>query len=217
MLKQQVQRWASEKGHISGLSLFPSAEAFRFACPENNPFDILLLDVEMPGMSGLALAKQIRKTDQRAEIVFVTSHAEWIGEGYEVDALHYLVKPVRDEMIEKVLDRAAQRLAQEPPSILISCDGDTIRIPEDAIRYVEASAHYIEIHTDTEIYRVKETFSGFQERLSDRFFKTHRSYLVALPRIRRISRTCVTLDDKTEIPLARGLYDSVNRAFIGYM
>ena len=209
-----VRRWAEVAGHIVQVSEFSSAESFLFQYADDRNFDILLLDVEMKGMSGIELAKRIRAERGRAEIVFITSHFEFIAEGYEVDALHYLVKPVSEEKLSEVLDRAAARLAMEPPSVVINCDGGTVKLLEADILYVESFAHYIEIHTRTDVFRLKESITVFEDKLSADFYRAHRSYLVNLKAVQRISRASVTLTGGAEIPLSRGKYDGINRAFI---
>lgn len=221
LLKSMVSAWAEKYACTADIVLFASAEAFLFEYKENNPFDILLLDMEMPAgvlsaplPAGLSLAQKIRETDRRAKLIFVTSHFEFMSEGYEVDALHYLVKPVAQDKLSAVLSRAAELLSVEPPSVIIHCDGETVKLPEDKILYVESFLHYICIHTTDGEYKVKEGISVFEDRLSDLFYRIHRSYLVSLTHIVRISRTSVTLEDGTTLPLARGQYDSINRAFI---
>lgn len=106
-LKSIVSEWARKNQNSCRTELFPSAEAFWFACGDDSAYDILLLDVEMKGMSGIDLARRVRAEGSRAEIVFITSHFEFVSEGYEVDALHYLMKPVAKEKLFAVLSRAA--------------------------------------------------------------------------------------------------------------
>ena len=209
-----VRRWAETSGCGVRLDEFPSAESFLFEYDRNKDYDILLLDVEMRELSGIELAKRVRAQRGRAEIVFITSHFEFIAEGYEVDALHYLVKPVAEQKLFEVLDRASSRLAVEPPSVVISCDGGTVKLLEADILYIESFAHYIEIHTRTDVYRLKESITAFENKLSSDFYRAHRSYIVNLKAVERISRTGVTLTGGAEIPLSRGKYDDVNRAFI---
>ncbi len=213
-LSALVKAWAGDRGHDCDLRTFPSAESFLFAWEDDSAYDILLLDVEMSGLSGIDLAKRIRQEGALPEIVFITSHFEFIAQGYEVDALHYLMKPVGEGKLREVLDRAAARRAIRPPSLVITCDGEVVRLPETHILYVEASLHYITIHTRSGVYKIKESLSAFEARLTDGFFRCHRSYLVSLKAIVRISRTGLTLENGTVLPLARGLYDAVNRAFI---
>lgn len=214
LLCSQVNKWGSLPGHACEIRTFSSGEEFLFEYDQDKTFDILLLDVEMQGISGIDLAKRIRRGNSRAEIIFITSHFEFIGEGYEVDALHYLVKPVSQEKLMSVLEKAAERLSAKPPSLVISCGGETVKLYETDILYVESFLHYISIHTKEKEYRVKENISSFEDRLSNAFFRIHRSYLVSLKRITRISRSSVTIEGKIDLPLARGKYDEVNRAFV---
>lgn len=209
-----VRRWAEAAGNRVRIDLFPSAESFLFEYAEDKNYDILLLDVEMCGLSGIDLAKQVRAQRGRQEIVFITSHFEFIAEGYEVDALHYLTKPLSQLKLFEVLSRGAERLQAEPSSVVICCEGETVRLPEADILYVEAFAHYIEIHTCQGIYRIKESISAFEQRLGEDFYRAHRSYLVNLKAVERISRVGVTVAGGERIPLARGKYDDINRAFI---
>lgn len=209
-----LSRWSSLSGYTCEVRVFPSAEAFLFAYDEDKAYDILLLDVKMGEMSGIELARRIRQKDSRAVIIFLTSYFEYAGEGYEVDALHYLVKPVPERKLLEVLEKAAERLAEEPPYVVIACEGETIKLYEADILYVESFQHYISIHTREREYKIKENISAFADRLGADFFRIHRSCLVSLRYVVRISRTSITLEGGAELPLARGKYDAVNRAFI---
>ncbi len=208
-----VASWSAHEGHGCEIRTFASAEAFLFEYEEDKAYDILLLDVEMKNMNGIELAKRIRKDNNRAEIIFITSHFEFVGEGYEVDALHYLIKPISAEKLTQVLTKAAEKISVEPPSVVISCEGETVKLYEADIRYVESFLHYIVIHTKDKEYKIKENMSVFENKVSDDFYRIHRSYLVSLKHITRISRTSVNIGN-TELPLSRGKYDDINRAFI---
>lgn len=214
-LASLAAEWGAASGHVCRIRTFLSAEAFLFEYAEEL-YDILLLDVEMKGMSGIELARRIRCDNTHTEIIFVTSHFEFCGEGYEVDALHYLVKPLSEKKLMPVLSKAAKRLAIKPLSLVITCDGEIVRLCMPDIFYVEAFLHYITICTKGGQYRCKESISSFSDRLGSDFFRIHRSYLVSLGHIVKISRTLVCLDNGKELPLARGKYDAMNRAFIEY-
>ena len=208
-----VASWSTHEEHGCEIRTFTSAEAFLFEYEEDKAYDILLLDVEMKNMNGIELAKRIRNDNNRAEIIFITSHFEFVGEGYEVDALHYLIKPISTEKLTQVLTKAAEKISIEPPSVVISCEGETVKLYESDILYAESFLHYIVIHTKDKAYKIKENISVFESRVSDDFYRIHRSYLVALKHITRISRTSVNIGN-TELPLSRGKYDDINRAFI---
>ena len=100
---------------------------------------------------------------------------------------------------------------------MFSCEGETVKLYEAEVLYAESFLHDLVIHARTGEYRIRETISSFVQRLSEDFFQTHRSYLVNLRAIVRIGRTSVTLENGAALPLARGKYDAVNRAFIARM
>lgn len=214
IIRSAAEAWAAQRYPDCEISCFLSAESFLFAYEEARDFDLLLLDVEMEGMDGIVLAKRLRQEGSRLEIIFITSHMEFWQLGYEVDALHYLVKPFSAQQLSGALTKAAQRLSVQPPSLVLSYNGETWKLYEKDIFYVEAFSHYLTIHTADGEYRIKESLSAFANRLSADFFKPHRSFLISLKRIVRIDRTFVTLEGGARIPLSRGKYDEINRAFI---
>ena len=105
-----VNRWAAGAGQVVHTDTFTSAENFLFHYAEESDYDILLLDIEMGDMDGVTMAKQLRKNNDIVQIVFITGYSDYISEGYEVAALHYLRKPVKEENPCLVLDRAAENL-----------------------------------------------------------------------------------------------------------
>ena len=165
-------------------------------------------------MSGIDLAKKIRQNQDNVEIIFITSHFEFIGVGYEVDALHYLVKPVKAGKMEEVLSKAKCKIEAGEPSIIIHYEGEVVKLYEKEILYLESLSHYVTIYTNGKEYKIKANISTFAQKLSEDFYQTHRSYLVSLKHIMRISRDSVTLDNGGQVPLARGKYDQINRAYI---
>lgn len=213
-LKHAVEDWTKKEDILTNIEPYASAESFLFQYEECKNYQILLLDVEMSGMTGIDLAKKIRQNQDNVEIIFITSHFEFIGEGYEVDALHYLVKPVKASKVEEVLSKAKQKIEAGEPSIIIHYNSEIVKIYEKEILYLEALSHYITIYTKDKEYKIKANISAFAQELSEDFYQTHRSYLVSLKHIMRISRDSVTLDNAVQVPLARGKYDQINRAYI---
>ena len=107
-----IRRWAQARAVLIEIERFPSAEAFWFQYEENRCYDILFLDIEMEpeGMNGIELAAKLRKNDSSIQLVFVTGYMEYIADGYDVEALHYLLKPVTEEKLGSVLARALARV-----------------------------------------------------------------------------------------------------------
>jgi len=123
-LSALVERWAAGAGHTVQLSAFESAEQFLFVYAEKSDYDILLLDVEMGAMDGVTMAKRLRSENDLIQIVFITGYSDYIAEGYEVAALHYLMKPVREEKLFAVLDRAAEKTAKNEKVLYFETGGD---------------------------------------------------------------------------------------------
>ncbi len=212
-LTELTAQWGKHSGHTLRMESFDSAEAFLFHYEDDKTCDILLLDVEMPGKSGVELAKEIRKTNETVQIVFVTGYSDYIAEGYEVSALHYLMKPVNKEKFFSVLDRAVSKLKSREKTVFLECAGETVRVPLYEIRYMDVRQNYVTVHA-REDYTVKRTLGAMEKELDNRFFRAGRSLILNLSCIRRVSKTDVYLEDGTVLQLPRGVYDALNRAII---
>lgn len=208
-----VMDWAKNSFHDISLRTFSSAESFLFSYEEENDYDILLLDVEMGQMDGVSLAKTIRKKNETVQIVFITGYSEYISEGYEVSALHYLMKPVKKEKLSEVLNRAAEKLKKNERILTLEMSGEMVRIPLHEIRFIDVNGNYVTIHGKTD-YTVKKTLGEMQKELDERFFKVGRSCIVNLNIVQRITKKDCYLSDGTSLPLPRGAYEPLNRAII---
>lgn len=208
-----LKKWADMKKTEARAEYFSSAEAFLFRYAEDKGFDILLLDIEMGETDGVTLAKEIRRENQAVQIIFITGYSEYIAEGYEVAALHYLIKPLNEGKLYEVLDRAVQRLALNERYLSLTLSGETVRIPMREISYLEVRQNYVTVHARDE-YTVKRTLGEFEELLDERFFRTGRAFIVNLSYISRVTRTDVYLLGGIVLPLPRGAYEPLNRAII---
>lgn len=208
-----VDEWALVHGHSVHITTFESAENFMFCYDDRKDYDILLLDIEMGDMDGVAMAKKLRKQDDNVQIVFITGYSDYIAEGYEVAALHYLMKPVKKEKLLSVLERAVEKLSKNEKMINMELVGELVRIPIYQIRYADVLGNYVTVHAAQE-YTFKMTLSDLQKELDERFLRVGRSCIVNLTQISRVTKTLIKLSDGTEIPLPRGAFDAVNRAII---
>ena len=206
-------RWAEQRGNTVELTEFSSAEQFLFCYGEQSDYDILLLDIEMGQMDGVQLAKQLRQKNETIQIVFVTGYSDYISEGYEVAALHYLMKPVSEEKLFAVLNRALEKRKREERCLNLELGGEMVRIPFYDIRYLDVRQNYVTIHGKAE-YTVKRSLNEFEKELDDRFFRAGRSLIINLKYIRLVTKTEVSLSDGTLLPLPRGAYEPLNRAII---
>ena len=211
---ESVLQWAEKRGFDVDVQEFPSGDAFLFHYTEDRAWDILLLDVEMPGCSGVDLAKQVRKDSQLLQIVFLTGYSDYLAEGYDVSALHYLLKPIHREKLWAVLDRAVEHLARAGHSLLLELPEELVRVPLYEVEYMEVRGNYVTVHTAAEAYRAKKTLSAMEQELDDRFFRIGRSYILNLGKVRKVTKREVQLFSGSRLPLPRGMYEPLNRAII---
>lgn len=209
-----ARAWASARGVALHTEIFPSAEAFLFRYGEDQRYDLLLLDIEMGGMDGVELARRLRRENETMQIVFITGYSDYIAEGYEVAALHYLMKPLKEEKFFSVLDRAAEKLRSNERVLTLHLPGEIRRIPLYQIRYLDVRLNYVTVHAREDI-AVKMPLSRLTALLDERFYQVGRSLTVNLYCISRVTRTEILLQDGTALPLPRGAYEGVNRAIIG--
>ena len=208
-----LNAWARDRQIEAQCERFTSAESFLFHYAEDKSFDILLLDIEMGAMDGVTMAKRVRKENEAIQIVFITGYSDYIAEGYEVAALHYLVKPVNQEKLFSVLDRALEKSRQNERCLNLELSGEMVRIPFYEIRYLDVHQNYVTIHSKKE-YTVKRTLGDFEKELDRRFYRAGRSMILNLTCIQRVTKTDVFLSDGTILPLPRGAYEPLNRAII---
>ena len=203
LVQSFLLEWAKQRGTEVEIEVFPSAESFLFRYDEYKAFDILLFDVEMSGMDGVSAARKVRRENEAVQIVFITGYSDYIAEGYDVAALHYLMKPLNKEKFFSVLNRAAQKITQNERCI---CE----------IHYLEVFRNYVTVHAKRE-YTVKRTLSEFEQELGSGFHRIGRAVIVNLKFVAHVTKTEVQLSDGTALPLPRGAYEPLNRAIIAHL
>ena len=210
-----LNRWAQERQIIIQPEVFASAESFLFRYAQDKDWDILLLDIEMGTMDGVTMAKRVRQDNEAVQIIFVTGYSDYIAEGYEVDALHYLMKPVNQDKLLQVLDRALEKRKQEERCLNLELSGEMVRIPFYEIRWLDVRQNYVTIHAKSD-YTVKRSLGDFEKELDTRFCRVGRGMILNLKYIQRVTKTEVRLSDGTMLPLPRGAYEPLNRAIISH-
>lgn len=197
-------------------AIFYSGDEVLFLNDAKLPYDLLFLDIEMQGISGLELAKKIRENDMNVPIVFITGISDYVFEGYEVGAYRYLLKPIKKEKLFEIIDHFYVKRYVEKYTIINTHD-ETIKLLNQDIYYVEAMGHYLNLYTNKTSYTIKMSIKDFYNQLNDEcFLVSHRSYIVNLKHIKAIKKDLVILENKKEIPLARSYYRSFNEAFIKF-
>ncbi|MGN0507077.1 MAG: LytR/AlgR family response regulator transcription factor [Lachnospiraceae bacterium] len=216
-LEDIVTAWAEKNRHLTEIKPYESAKAFLFDWAEEKDFDILLLDIEMPEVSGIELAKAVRRENSTIQIVFITGFYEYFSDGFDVSALHYLIKPVDAAKLCPVLDKAVNNLAYRQRSVLLSTADGEIKVSLADILYIESENVYVIVHTVHGRYRTRMTLGKFIGQLDETFFKVHRSFVVGLKYIKKITRTDITMSNGDLVPISRGMYDAVHAALIKHL
>jgi two-component system response regulator AlgR len=163
---------------------------------QHEAFDVVLLDIHMPGTDGLALANAVRQLADPPAVVFVTAHAEHAVQAFELEAADYLTKPVRLERLQAALQKvkrlraAAPGLAAVlPEEVLIIQDrGKTLRVPLAEVLYLKAELKYVTVRTAGRSHILDGALSELEERYATRFLRVHRNALVARSAIRALER-----------------------------
>jgi two-component system response regulator AlgR len=167
---------------------------------ESAPVDVLLLDIRMPGRSGLQLADALRRHSKPPAVVFVTAHAGHALDAFELDATDYLTKPVRRERLQAALQRVARRrapsltAASAPPVLVVSDRGRVLRVPLAELRYMKAELKYVTLRTVSATYLLDDALADLEQRLGDGVVRIHRNALVARHAVRALEKRPATDD-----------------------
>jgi len=154
--------------------------------------DVVFLDVEMPGLSGLGAAPLVRDRADPPAVVFVTAHAEYAVDAFAVEAFDYLLKPVEPDRLARVVERLRERTRENVvplEKIPVVAAGGTELLDFDQVHYVQADGDYSRIFTYDRSYLSTASLGELEEKLGTRFARIHRSHLVNLSKVAGIRRS----------------------------
>ena len=199
--------------------LFDNAEDMLRAAARER-FTHFFLDVMMPGMDGMAAARELRRFDPDARLVFLTSFSEFAYQSYRVRAYDYLLKPVQPQMLTELIDRMRAEEAEAEACIDIQNGRSIFRIPYNRLACLEVYQKKLFFHlTDGQIRTMPGTIVGFEAELLTRpdFVKIHRSYIVNLNQVSELSPEGCILFSGKNLPVSRLLYPQVRRAYMAHL
>ena len=183
-------------------------------------FDILFLDVLMPGENGIDAATEIRNYDRNVKIIFLTSSAEFAVQSYTVNAFYYQLKPICTESFFHLMDAVLSQCEKEQASSLIlHCKTGITRIKPAQLEYCEVIHRTLFIHlTSGKVLECIGSLDELGKQLIPfgSFLRPHRSYLVNLEYIQDLSYRAITMSCLAEIPIPRGKYNEIKNAFLEY-
>lgn len=210
-----IKKTIENLSEVSEFLTYQSPKTFLFDWEELKDVDTVFLDVEMPEMNGLDLAKQLRQKDRDIPIVFMTAYSQFALESYEVNAFDYLLKPIDQEKVENLLKRLKSIKPTLEPTLFVELDG-LHKLIQNQIYALEAQGHQTKIILENESLLVRESFSSLKNRLCSDFVMSHRSYLINLNHVKQVQSDTVILENNERIPLSRRMVKVFSEAFVAH-
>ena len=219
---QAIERW-QKVNSINGLLIkqYHSSEELLFDIENGQSYDVLFLDIQIPNeMGGIDLAKRIRELDECTQIVFFTNYSEYACEGYHVNALRYLHKPVHPEQVSECMNIAyRQWTSTQGKCFILENKSEKIVLRYKSVLYIESSGHSIIIHhiqKDNTI-NIRYKLSQILEKLPETIFvMCNRSYIVNIIYVRKIAYDKVIMSDGEEIAIGKRYRETLRVAFGKY-
>ncbi len=188
--------------------------------------DIVFLDIQMDGMDGIETAKCLRKRNKKIILIFLTAWEEYVFQAFDVEAFHYLIKPLRKEKFYQVLEAAINKVKEiqgamqkkrEEKSILVKVGTSSQKIYLDEIIYAEIYNRKVTLYTTTKNIEFYAKMSNLEQELGEDFVRPHRSYLVHLRYVSKYCATDITLENGTVILLAKQKYKEFVKRYMKYI
>lgn len=179
----------------------------------NETADLLLLDINMPGMSGMELVKQLANPPL---VILTTAYPQYAVESYELNTVDYLLKPFSFERFEKAIHKASELLENKKAddSIFVKCDGKLVKIFINELEIIEAVKDYVKLWTGDKNMMVLSTMKNMEEQLSayPRMMRVHKSYIVNMQHVRQLSGNSIHTSSR-EIPIGNTYKEMVVETF----
>ncbi len=211
-----LERWqADRKAAVRWRTFSNAGELLEAARREG--FTLYLLDVMMPGIDGMEAAREIRTFDTAADIVFLTASPGFAYESYGVRALEYLLKPVKAELLYPVLDGLLLREKRPQDGLTLKTGGALIRVPFSQLAYVEVNGKHLYFNmADGSVREISGSMKDYETLLLARreFAKVHRSYIVNMLQIEKLSAGCVRTFSGAELPVSRLIYPQLQKDYM---
>ena len=181
-------------------------------------YDVLLLDVLMPGQNGIEVAGELRQYDNNVKIIFLTSSPEFAVQSYAVGAYFYQLKPIWEESFYRIIDAALEACHKEQSdSLILRCKTGITRVALNQLEYCEVIRRSLLLHkTDGTVLEAAGSMDSLCESLAEHrnFLRIHRSYLVNLEHIQTIMPKTLVMSSRAELPIPRGRYNDIKDAYL---
>ena len=219
LLKDRLEQQLHRRNVQADILEYESGETFLEAA-RKAPFTAAFLDIYMDGMTGMEAAKKLRKTNTDCLLVFTTTSTDHALEGFQVRAMHYLVKPFAEEELERLTDEMLERIPHPDKYMDVKAGGSDIRLCYQNILYAEHFAHVIQIHTTAgKTLATRQPFKTFVEPLKDdrRFFVCGRGVVVNLEHAEDFEDASFRMADGSRVYVSHELLKSARQVFMEFL
>lgn len=208
-LKSLISLWAQKNMHQVTILCYTDGRELNSTIIAQS--DILFLDIEIPGLNGISLARKIRETNDHVPIVFTTNHSQYVFKGYTVQAFRYLLKPIPQDECFACMNRALQYHMQKNTRFLNFPHRNGIEhLPIHSILYIESDDHYINVVTTNGTHRYLKKLSELVDGVRGTpLIRCHRSYIINCSHIYTIEGNYAILDNHSSIPISRAAMPAV--------
>lgn len=215
-LKKSIDNYYNSPDHTA--HIFTSAKELLDKLKQNpDMFAAVFLDIEMPELDGLQTAARIREINSDINIIFLTSHTELAMEGYEVNALRFLAKPVNQTKLHEVLG-LLDKSTGDGKCILIADGSTQTLLKQNDVFYIKAENVYLQIVTKNKNYLLRKRLSDMEAELdSGKFVRIHRSYIVGLAHVRSYDGKSIIMINGDTLPLSRSCEKQFKDAVMNYL
>lgn len=218
VIRDQIHRFVRNRIPDSRIETCAAGEELLAA---DKSFDLVFLDIQMKGINGMETAKALRAKREETVLIFVTGSKEHVFEAFDVSAFHYLLKPLSEEKLNEVLERALEevnrRKMREKRQLLVRTRDCSYHLDQSDIFYLESRGKKVEIHVPGETIEVYASIGKLEEQLGNGFYRCHRGYLVNLAYIAEYRTDRIRLNNGEEVYLAKEKYQSFVKAYMRYL
>lgn len=218
IVRNQLKELILRQKNDCHIQIFATGQEFLDA---KEQFDLIFMDIQMNGVNGIEAARIFRKENEEAVLVFVTGLKEYVFEAFDVEAFHYLLKPIDEDrfvfVFQKALSKILKRKEPLANSLFVKTRKRNFTINKEEIIYIESRTKKVAIHTVSEVIEVYGAIGEFEESLGENFCRCHRGYLVHLRHVTEYENDVIYMDNGDQVYLSKRKYSDFVKSYMRYL